>query len=216
MEENLAPKNIANSNVEDLLKNKIKNTNDVKEAIDLAATISALSQDSLAENTVLEKSIEIKNNAETKRLIAETERILQEKEKEVAEKERQSAECDRIIALKEQEIEALKKECDKAETYFAQNKEILKCIGVRSCKSLNVMKFWLYPASLVYGIIQILLFPITLCGIILESMIDIVGGICGEIKNHALKIVMAIIIIVIVIGIVALVYIAGGKALEFI
>ena len=199
------------SAVDDLLKNKINKTENVKEMIDLEATKTALKLDDTAEKIVLEKKEELINEAEAKRLVAEQERILQEKNKEIVEKERQCAEYDKLIQLKEKEVEALNKDIDKANAYFSQNKEILKYVGIKNKKSLSVMKFWIYPASFIFAIVQILMLPLTICGVLLENILSIVGSVCGEIKNNALKIILSIVVVAIVIAVVVLAYFYGGR-----
>lgn len=199
--------------VDALLTDKLNKTEDVKAAIDILATKTALTKTGVVDKVVEEKAEELRNDAEAKRLIAEQERILQERNKELAEKERQIAEFDRVISQKEKEVEAMKRDSDKAQAFFDANKEILKYIGIRNKKSLGAMKTLMYPASILFAIVQILMLPITFCGVIIEGIIGIVGSICGEIKNNAWKIVLSIFVILVVVAIFVLVYVYGGKLL---
>lgn len=197
--------------VDTLLTDKLNKTENVKDAIDILATKTALTKTGVVDKVVEEKAEELRNDAEAKRLIAEQERILQERNRELAEKERQTAEFDKIIAQKEKEVEALNKEADKAKAYFDANKEILKYIGVRNKKSLGTMKTLMYPAGILFAIVQILILPLTFCGVIIESIVGIVGSICGEIKNNAWKIVLSIFVILVVVAVLVLAYVYGGK-----
>lgn len=199
--------------VDALLNDKLSKTEDVKTAIDILATKTALEKTGVVEKVVEEKAEELRNDAEAKRLIAEQERILQERNKELAEKERQIAEFDRIISQKEKEVEAMKKDSDKAQAFFDANREILKCIGIRNKKSLRAMQVLMYPASILFAIVQILMLPLTLCGIIIERVVAIAGSICGEIKNNAWKIVLSIFVILLVVAVLVLAYVYGGKLL---
>ena len=70
------------------------------------------------------------------------------------------------------------------------------------------------PSLIVFIIVQILLFPLTFCGLIFETIINIIGSVCGAIKNNALKIILAIIIAVVIVGAFVCVYYFGGKFLS--
>ena len=162
---------------------------------------------------VEEKTQELKNDAEAKRVKAETDRVYEEVRKAVAEKEKTIAEYNKIIQEKQKEVEELVAESNKAQAYFDNNKEILKYIGVRNKKSLGVMKALMFPASLIFVIVQILLFPLTFLGVTLEMVVNIIGGICGAIKNNALKIIITIAVILLIVGVIVAVYLLGGKLL---
>ena len=197
--------------VTDIIDKQVATTTDVKSAIDLLATRTALEQGDTVEKIVTEKSNELKNDAEKRRLEAETKKIEEQVKQIKAEKEKQIEELDKTIATKQKQVEELKADSDKAQEYFNQNKEILKYIGIRSAKTLKVMQFWLYPASLIFAIVQILLLPLTFIGVVIEAVINIVGSICGELKSNGLKIIIATIVVVLLVAILVLVYVFGGK-----
>lgn len=203
---------IANDdNVKKLLDDKVKQTNDVKNAIDILATKTALEQEGTVNKIVAEKTEELRNDAEAKRVKAETEKINEEVEKVKAQKQKEIEEYDKLITAKQKEVEQLKADSDKAQAFFDNNKEILKYIGVRTKKSLKVMNVLIVPATIIFMIVQILLFPLTFVGVTIESIVNILGGICGAVKNNALKIVISIVVILLIVAVVFLAYFYGGK-----
>lgn len=208
----------ADKSILSMIETKANKTDDVKSAIDLLATSTALKQDGTVEKLVNEKTEELKNDAEARRVEAETKRIAEEVNRVKQEAEKEIAEYDKIIAAKQKEVDQLnaerdklKAENEKAEAYFEANKDILKYIGVRSKKSMGVMKSLMYPASIVFIIVQILLFPLTFAGLTLEAVVNIVGAVCGSIKNNAFKIILSIGIILLVVGVLVCTYVFGGK-----
>ena len=194
-----------------LLDGKIKQTSNEKEAIDFLATKTALTQDGTVEKIVNEKTEELKNDAEAKRVKAEAGRLEEEAKKVKVEQEKILAEYEKQIQAKKKEVEELIAESDKAEAYFKANAEILKYIGIRTKKSLRVMQVLMYPASIIFLIVQILLFPLTFVGVTIEAIVNIVGGVCGSIENNAIKMIISIAVILVVVAIVILAYIFGGK-----
>lgn len=208
LEKNLPAKT---DNINSLLDQKAQQTDDVKDAINLLATREALNQGENVDKLIKEKAEELRNDAEAKRVKAEADRINEEAKKVVAEKEKQLEEFDKEISARQKEVEHLKAESDKAQAFFEANGEILKYIGVRTKKSLGVMKGLMAPATLIFTIVQILMFPLTLCGVIIEALVGIVGGVCGTIKNNALKMVTTIGLGVLIMAIVVAVYVLGGK-----
>lgn len=193
--------------VSKIITDKVNGTDNVKTAIDLLTTKTALQQEGVVEKLVDEKEQELVKDAETKKINAETEKIKKEKEREIAE-------FDKIIYAKQKEIEQLKVEADKAQAFFDSNKDILKYIGVREKKSLKTMQVLMFPATLVFIFVQILIFPITLCGLVLEAIIGILGGICGAIKNQALKIVITILVLLVIAGVSFCAYYFGGNLIK--
>lgn len=208
LEKNLPAKT---ENINSLLDQKAEQVDDVKDAINLLATREALNQGENVDKLIKEKAEELRNDAEAKRVKAEAERINEEAKKVVAEKEKQLEEFDKEISARQKEVEHLKAESDKAQAFFEANGEILKYIGVRTKKSLGVMKGLMAPATLIFTIVQVLMFPLTLCGVIIEALVGIVGGVCGTIKNNALKMVTTIGLGVLIMAIVVAVYVLGGK-----
>lgn len=194
-----------------IINQKAKETTSVKDTIDLLATDTALKQDGTVEKIVAEKTEELKNDAEAKRIQAETEKIRQEVDKVKQEGEREIAELEKEKNRLQAEIEQLAKETDKAKAYFEANKNILKCVGIHSPNTLKVMKGWMVPATFIFAILQILKLPITICGALLEGIIEVVGGVCGRLKNQALKIIVAIAVVLLIGGAIA-VSIWGGSA----
>lgn len=201
------------SDVKSILDNKVKNTDNVKDAIDLLATKTALEQGDTVEKLVAEKTEELRNDAETKRVFAETQRINEEIEKVKAEKQKEIEEYDRLITAKKKEVEQLNADSDKAQAFFNANSEILKYIGVRNKKSLGAMKFLMYPATLIFCIVQFLLFPLTFGGVVLEAVVGIIGGICGEVKSNALKIILSTLVVLFICGVVFIAYFFGVRLL---
>lgn len=200
-----------NNDVKNIIEKKVSETNDVKQAIDLFTTKTSLEQDGTVEKLVTEKTEELKNDAEAKRIEAEAKKLEQEVIKVKQETEKELAELEKQKSLLQGEIEQMQKEADKAEAYFQANKDILKCGGIFTKKSLGVMKFWLYPSSIVFAILQILMFPITIVGAILEKVIDIVGSVGGSVKNNALKITISVLVIILLVGATALAYWGGSE-----
>lgn len=204
---------VKQSNVNSLLEKKVEQTQDVKTAIDLLATKTALEQSENLEKVVVEKGEELKNDAEAKRVEAETKRINEEAKKVVAEKQKQVELYDKEIVKKRKEVEQLKAESDKAQAFFDSNAEILKYIGVKNKKSLRVMQGLMVPATIIFIAVQLLMFPLTLCGVVLETLVNIVGGICGAIKNNALKLVISIGVVLLITAVVGLAYYYAGTIL---
>lgn len=203
-------KTVGESQVVAMIDEKAKQSTNVKDVVDLLATRSALTNEETVEKIVDEKGEELRIDAESKRIKAETERINEEVKKVLAEKEKQIAEYDRQISAKKKEIEELKILADKEDAFFECNKEILKYINVRSKKTLGVMKALMFPATVIFVIVQILLFPINLCGLILECIVSIIGGICGAFTSNALKIIIGLLVVaVVVIGAGFIYYFCG-------
>ena len=201
-------------NVNNLLDNKVKQTEDVKSAIDLLATKTALEQEGTVEKLVEEKTEELKNDAEAKRVKAETDRVNEEIEKVKAEKQKEIEEYDKIITLKQKEVEKLNADSNKAQAFFDSNKEILSYIAVRNKKSLRTMQWLMIPATFIFVIVNILLFPVTFVGKTLETLVEIVGGICNAIKHNALRIIVSIAVILLIAGVVFFAYYYGIKLIK--
>lgn len=200
--------------VNDLIKQKVNETDDVKKAIDLYTTKSALEQEGVVNKLVEKKQEELINDAEAKRIQAETDKTSKEAEKLKQEKEKELAEIDKEISRKKGEIEQLKVENDKAQTFFESNEDILSCIGIKSKKTLKVMYTLMIPATFIFILVRILALPLTIGGKLVEIMIDIVGGICKAIKNNALKIIISVLVIALVVGGGFCAYYFGGKAIS--
>lgn len=195
---------------DDIVTNIIVKTaqasNQVKDVIDLAATSKALEKKETVDKIVEEKTKELISDAEKKKIESEAEKIRQEADKVRREEEKKIAELNKIKTTLEGEIDNLKAEDDKALAYFNANKSILRCVGVREKLSLKAMHFWMYPASFVYILFQIILFPFTLVGFAVEQLIGIVEAVCGKIAKGGWKIVVAIITAVIIVGLIAGIY----------
>jgi hypothetical protein len=200
-----------NSGVEKLLNEKLAQTDNVENAIDVASTLEALKREGTVDKLVDEKEEELRNKAEAKRLQAETEKIEKEVSKIRQEKEKELAELDKEIEKRKAEVSQLKTESDKSEVFFKSNKEILSCAGITSAKSLNVM-YWFMPfAIIVFIVIRIIVLPLTIGGKIAEVIIEIVSGICETITNHALKIIISITVVAVLIACGICAYFYGGK-----
>lgn len=204
---------VKTDNINNLLEKKVEQENNVKNAIDILTTKTALEQKGTIEKLVTEKTEELKNDAEAKRVKSETDRINEETARAIAEKKKIVEEYDKIILAKQKEVEELRTDSDKAQAFFEANSEILKYIGVRSKKSLGIMKALMFVAIPVFCIVQILLFPLTFSGVILETFVNILGGICGAIKNNALKITISILVVLLICAVVFFAYFYGGKLL---
>lgn len=196
----LIQKSNENQDINDIIDTKIKSTDNVKSAIDLYATATALKQEETLEKVVGEKQEELRNDAEAKRIEAEADKISKETEKIKKEKEKELAELDKVISAKRKEVEQLNVESDKAQAFFESNKEILSYIGIKSKKTLKVMQIFMIPAIIVFMIVQLIALPLTIGGKIIEMVVAIVGGICGAIANSALKIIIAILIVAVLLG----------------
>lgn len=186
--------------VGNIIVSKAQQVNDIKSSIDLLATDTALKQNGTVEKIVAEKTEELKNDAEAKRIQAETEKIKKEVDKVKQESEKEIAELEKEKNRLTAEVEQMKKDADKAEAYFQANKDILKCAGIHTKKTLKVMQGWMIPASIIFAILQILKLPITICGSLFEGIIDVVGSVCGSVKHNALKIVIAVIVVILLAG----------------
>jgi Rps23 Pro-64 3,4-dihydroxylase Tpa1-like proline 4-hydroxylase len=194
-----------------LLDEKVKQTNDVKTAIDILATQTALKQEETLEKVVTEKQEELRNDAEAKRIQAETEKISKEVEKVKQEKEKELAELDKEISAKQKEVEKLKADSDKAQAFFDSNEDILSCIGIRSKKTLKVMYALMIPATIIFILIRFIALPLTIGGKLVEILIEIIGGICKAITNSALKIIISIFVILLLAGGGFCAYYFGGQ-----
>jgi flagellar motility protein MotE (MotC chaperone) len=199
------------NNINNLLDEKVKQTNDVKTAIDILATQTALKQEETLEKVVTEKQEELRNDAEAKRIQAETDRISKEVEKVKQEKEKELAELDKEISAKEKEVEKLKADSDKAQAFFDSNEDILSCIGIRSKKTLKVMYALMIPATIIFILIRFIALPLTIGGKLVEILIEIIGGICKAITNSALKIIISIFVILLLTGGGFCAYYFGGQ-----
>lgn len=203
-----------NSGVFSLIDTQSKSTNDVKTAIDLLATREALSSEENVDKIVKEKNEELRNDAEAKRIQAERGKIAEEVSKIKTQAEKELAEIEKQIQAKRKEVEELKAESDKEDAYFTRNKEILKYVNIRSKKTLKVMKTLMFPATIIFFIVQVLLFPVTFTGLVLENIVNIIGGICGAIKNNVWRILMAILVILIIGAVCFCVYYFGIRILQ--
>lgn len=181
-----------------LIDEQVKGTDNLKTAIDLLATREALAQKDNMEKVVHEKGEEIRTDAEKKRIEAETAKIIEEVNKIKAQAEKELVELDKQIQAKRKEVEDLKAESDKEDAFFERNKEILKYVNIRSKKTLAVMKTLMFPAVIIFLIVQTLLFPITFTGLVLENIVNIVGGICGAIKNNIWRILLSVLVVLII------------------
>ena len=76
------------------------------------------------------------------------------------------------------------------------------------------MYFLMIPAVTIFGIIQFLALPFTICGKLMEIIIEIVGGVCRAISNNALKIIISIVVILILVAGGFLSYFYGGRFLS--
>lgn len=112
---------------------------------------------------------------------------------------------------KQKEVEQLKAESDKAQAFFESNREILSYIGITTKKTLGVMYALMIPAIIVFILVQTIALPLTVSGKLLEIIIGIVAGVCKEITNNALKIIIAILVIALLAGGTFAVYYFGGK-----
>lgn len=199
--------------IDTLIDEKVKNSDNLKSAIDLFATKTALKQEETLNKVVEEKQEELRNDAEAKRVQSETERITKEVEKVKQEKEKKIAELDKEIVAKKKEVEKLNAESDKAQAFFESNKDILKYIGIREKKSTKTMQCLMLPALIVFIVVQVLLFPLTFCGLLLETVMNIIGGVCGAVKNNAAKILLTIFVILLIATVIFCVYYFGIKYL---
>ena len=203
--------NETQSGVDKLIETKVSQTTDVNTALDLMFTHEALKDQDTIDTALKEKKEEIRNDAEARRIQAEAERIAKEAEKVKQEKEKQLAELDKVISAKQKEIEQLKADSDKAQAFFDSNEDILSYIGVRSKKTLKVMYMLMIPAIVIFMIVQVIALPVTIVGKLVEIIINIISGICKVISNNALKIFIAILVVLLIIACGFAVYYFGGK-----
>jgi predicted phage tail protein len=211
MEEN---KNILvekGKDINNLLNEKVSQTDNVKSAIDLLSTREALKKEDVIDKLVDEKEEELRNDAEAKRIQSETDRISKEVEKIKQEKEKELAELDKVISAKQKEVEQLKAESNKAQAFFENNEDILSCIGIKSKKSLKVMYALMIPAIIVFLLIRFIALPLTIGGKLVEIVIEIIGGICKTITNNALKIIISVLVVILLVGGGFSAYYFGGK-----
>ena len=187
---------------ENVIDAQRKSVMTVKDAIDLEATQSALQQEENVKMIVQTKGQELLNDAQAKRTEAETARIKKETEKIEQEQQKELANYQKEIGGLKKQAEQLKAENDKAQQFFDNHKSILKCIGVREKLGLKAMQWWLVPASVIYGIFQILLLPVTICGFLIEQVINILSAICEKMENSAIRIIVSILVVVFVTAVV--------------
>lgn len=192
--------------VSDIIVKNAKESNKVKDVIDLAATSKALEKKETVDKIVEEKTKELISDAEKKKIESETEKIRQEADKVRREEEKKIAELNKIKNTLIGEIDNLKAEDDKAKAYFDANKSILRCVGIREKLSLKAMHFWMYPASFIYALFQIILFPFTLVGFAVEQLLGIIEAVCGKVAKGGWKIVIAIVTGIVIVGLIAGIY----------
>jgi len=208
VESNNLPTNTSNVNdaVNDIIIRSAKNSENVKNVIDLAATSKALQDEKTVGKIVDEKTKELITDAEKKKVEAETDKIRQEAEKVKQEKEKEIAQLEKTKNILEGEVANLKAEDDKAVAFFNANKSVLKCIGIREKLSLKAMQWLMLPAAIVFTIFQIILLPFSLIGFAIESLTTIVTAVCGKIATGAWKIVLSILATVIIVGMIVGIY----------
>lgn len=208
----VAPKDMVSS----VIEQNARATSDVKATIDLLSTKKALEQEGTVETLIQEKTKELQNDAEAKRVQAETAKIQQEVAKVRQESEKEIAELAKTKNRLQAEVEQMAKEADKAEAYFEANKDILKCAGITSKKTLPVMKAWLWVASLVFILIQVIKLPITIVGSLIEGIINIVGDVCGAVKNNAVKVIVSTVVILVLVAAFIFVFWGGREIVALI
>lgn len=183
---------VANMTPSDFVQKTIyenaQKTNDVKEVVNLATTARALQERETVEKLSSEKTEELVKDAEAKKIKAESNKIHEETQKI------------------HQETEQIRIEKEKAQAYFEANKEILKCVNVRSPLTLSAMRKWFSIACVIYAIFQFILLPLTLIGFATESVISIVGAVCKSIAKQGLRIVVAIMVAILIVGLVGGIY----------
>lgn len=199
--------------IDELITEKVKSSDDIKAAIDFYSTKTALKQEETLNKIVEEKQEELRNDAEAKRVQAETEKITKEVQRVKQEKEKKIAELDKEISAKRKEVEKLIADSDKSTAFFESNRDILKYIGIREKKSMKTMQCLMVPSLIVFIVVQVLLFPLTFCGLLLETIMNIIGGVCGAVKNNAAKILLTIFVILLIAAVVFCVYYFGIKYL---
>lgn len=190
----------AQTSVENLLRSKTNETDNVKTALDLMFTHDALKDEELLEDIKKEKKEELKSDAKARRIQSETDEIEKETLKIRQEKEKELAELDKEISKRKGEVDKLKADSDKAQAFFNSNEDILSCIGIRSKKTLKVMYSLMIPAIIIFLLVRIIALPLTIGGKLVEIVIDIVGGICKAISNNALKIIISILVVALLVG----------------
>ena len=200
--------------VSQTIKDNAQKTSDVKEVINLAATQKAIEQEGTVEKLVDEKTEELLNDAAAKKIASETKKINEEVDKVRAEAEKEIAELNKSIANKKAEYEELVAQDRKADAYFTAHKSILRCVGVREKLSVKAMKGWLYPASVIYALFQIVLLPLTIIGFAIEQIINIVGVIGEKVTKQGWKIAVSILMVIIIIGLVFGAYFGFGQLMS--
>ena len=186
------------SQVNAMIDQKTKETTDVKQAIDLLSTKTALEKQGTVERLVDEKTKELTADAEAKKIAAETARIREEVEKVRQQGEKEIAEILTVKNRLASEVEKLNEQINKEQKYFEANEEILRVVRIKKRLSMNAMKLWVWPASLIYFTFQLLLLPLTLIGFFTEAFIDIIGGISGAFNKSGLKLILTIITVIVI------------------
>ena len=197
----LMPKNVSDT-VDSSIIEHARRSGDVKEVIDLAATSAALKNKDTVVKLTEEKTRELINDAEKKKLASEAQKIQQDAARVKEAQNKEIAELDKVKTRLEGEVENLKAEDSKAQAFFEANKSILKTIGIREKLSLKAMQALMFPASIIFTIFQILLLPFHLVGFATESLLNIIGSICGRVVNHAWKIALTVIISILIVGMI--------------
>lgn len=195
--------------VENSIVNKAKQSEDVKDIINLATTLNAINKEGTIEKLTTEKTEELLNDAITKKIKAESSKIKEQVEKVKQETEKELAELDKSKKRLQAEIEELKSKTDKASAFFNANKQILKCVGVRNPLSLTAMQWLMVPAGIIYTIFQALLLPLTLLGFCIEVLTELVGSVCGKIASNGWKIALSIVVIAVILALVGGLYYLG-------
>lgn len=200
-----------NPSIDKILDEKTETAQDIKTALDILTTRTALQREGTIDKLVDEKEEELRNDAEAKRVQAETDKISKEVEKVKQEKEKQLAELDKVISAKQKEVEKLEAEANRAEKFFKSNEEIFSCIGMKNAKSLGVMYFLMPFAIFVFILVRFIALPLTISGKLVEIIIEIIGGICKAITNNALKVIISIFVILLLVGCGFCTYYFGGQ-----
>lgn len=195
--------------VDHAIMNKAKQSENVKDILDLATTLDAIKKDETVDKLTAEKTEELINDAVAKKLKAEADKIKEEVAKIKQETEKEVTELEKSKRKLQAEIEELKSKTDKAAAFFEANKQILKCVGIREAVSLKAMQWLMVPAGIIYTIFQILLLPLTLLGFCIERIAELVGSVCGKIASNGWKIALSIIVIGAIIGLVTGLYYLG-------
>lgn len=178
----------------------------LKEVIDVGVTGKALQKEGVIDELTDRKEQELKEDALAKVIASEAVRIRQETDKVLEEGKKQLATLENEINSVKAAKEKLEKEADKNQAYFNSHRAVLKYAGCKEAMSITYMQVMAVIGFVIMCIIKVLLSPLIVVGMLIEVLMDIVGGVTGKMKENAGKIIASIFLVIFIIAVMAAAY----------